>query len=149
MSTDSENLQATKIAQITKQFSVSGELTESELNSLAKQGVDTLINVRPDNECENQISDQIWRSLAQKYNFRYFFIPVKSGYYTAKDIEEFKAALLQSSKRVHSFCRTGTRASHLWALANKDKRSFTDLQTALKVHGFDLAVIAAMFDNAH
>ena len=145
MSTDSANLQATKIAQITKQFSVSGELTESELSSLAKQGVDTLINVRPDNECENQISDQMWRTLARKYNLRYFFIPVKSGYYTKTDVEEFKAALLQSSKRVHSFCRTGTRASHLWALANKDKRSFADLHAALQVHGFDMQVISAMF----
>ena len=147
MSTDSANSQTTKIAQITKQFSVSGELTESELNSLAKQDVDTLINVRPDNECENQISDQIWRTLARKYHLRYFFIPVKSGYYTKRDVEEFKAALLQSSKRVHSFCRTGTRASHLWALANKNKRSFADLQAALQIHGFDLQVISAMFGN--
>jgi len=147
MSIESANLQATTIAEITKQFSVSGELTESELSSLAKQGVDTLINVRPDNESKNQISDQIWRTLAKKYHLRYVFIPVKPGYYAAKDIEEFKAALVQSSKRVHSFCRTGTRASHLWALANKDKRSFTSLQAVLKVHGFDLTAISAMFDS--
>lgn len=149
MPTDSANVQATKIAEITKQFSVSAELTESELDSLTKKGVDTLINVRPDNECENQISDQAWRTLAQKYHLHYAFIPVKPGNYTAKDIEAFKAALLQSSRRVHSFCRTGTRASHLWALANKDTLSFTDLQAALEVHGFDLAVISAMFDNDH
>ena len=149
MSADSAKLQATKISKLTEQFSVSGEFTESELSSLVKQGVDTLINVRPDNESEHQMSDQYWRTLAQKYHLQYFFIPVKSGYYKTQDINEFKAALLKSSKRTHSFCRTGTRASHLWALANKDNLSFTELQAVLNVHGFDLTMISIMFDNEH
>jgi hypothetical protein len=39
MSIEPANLEATTIAEITKQFSVSGELTESELSSLVKQVV--------------------------------------------------------------------------------------------------------------
>jgi hypothetical protein len=35
----------------------------------------------------------------------------------------------------------------LWALANKDKLSFTDMQGALKSKGYDLDNIAAMFEG--
>jgi protein tyrosine phosphatase (PTP) superfamily phosphohydrolase (DUF442 family) len=41
------NSQAVKIAKITSQFSVSGEITESDISKLMEQGIDTIINVRP------------------------------------------------------------------------------------------------------
>jgi len=146
MSNDLVMPQTVNIVNITKQFSVSGELAKSQLSTLVEQGIDTLINVRPDNECENQISDQEWQTLAQKHNLHYVYIPVKPCQYTEQDVQQFRAALAQSSKCVHAFCRTGTRATHLWALANTGIFSFTDMQRIVKSSGYDLDMIAAMFE---
>ncbi|MFT7261305.1 MAG: hypothetical protein ACI9MS_003179 [Glaciecola sp.] len=139
--------EAVKIIKITNHFSVSGELTESALDNLVGLGVDTLINVRPDNERKNQITDQDWRALASRHKLHYVYIPVKSCHYTEQDVKKFKAALEQSSNCVHGFCRTGTRATHLWALANKENLSFTEMQSLLKDKGYDLDMIDGMFDN--
>lgn len=57
--------------QIAPRFSVSGEMTENDLISLHKEGVDTLINVRPDNEYEGQINSEQWAELAKKYKLHY------------------------------------------------------------------------------
>nr|WP_297347672.1 sulfur transferase domain-containing protein [uncultured Glaciecola sp.] len=86
-------------------------MTDSALNTLVEQGVDTLINVCPDNERQNQMTDQEWRGLASKHKHHYVYIPVKLCQYTEQDVKKFKAALAQSSNGAHGFCRTGTRAT--------------------------------------
>lgn len=106
------------ITYITNTFSVSGELSEPELIQLAQNGVSTLINVRPNNEAPEQKNDAHWRKLCTKHNLDYVFIPVKPNQYTDQDIAKFKAALLNATGKVHAFCRTGTRATHLFTHAN-------------------------------
>lgn len=147
MQSNTVNAQSDKIVQITPHFSVSGEIKESALEQLAKKGVDTLINVRPDNECEDQVNDQDWQRLAQKYDLNYVFIPVVSCQYDESDIQRFKAGLALSTNCAHSLCRTGTRAAHLWALANQENMSFTEIETLLKNAGYDLDKVSAMFKH--
>lgn len=145
MSDSLSSQQDADIHAITKHFSVSGEITEAQLDTLVSQGVDTLINVRPDNECENQTSNHEWQALAKKHHIGYVFVPVKPCQYSEQDVKKFKEALAQSSSSVHGFCRTGTRAAHLWALANRENVVFSDMQRILKDAGYDLDMIAEMF----
>jgi len=130
------------ITQLTSSFSVSGELSEQSLAELIKNGVSTLINVRPNNEAAEQKNDAFWRNLCAKHGLEYIFIPVKPCQYSPQDIAKFKAALQNASKNVHAFCRTGTRASHLFALANKDRYGYNDIHSLLTSKGYDASVIA-------
>lgn len=126
---------------ITDSFSVSGELTEQELVELSARGVSTLINVRPDGEASEQKTDAQWRAICQAHGLRYFFIPVRPGDYSERDIEKYRQALNSTNESIHGFCRTGTRAVHLFALANKDKRTFEQLQQMLSGTHYDLNAI--------
>lgn len=134
------------ITKITDSFSSSGVLSEEALFSLAKSGVSTIVNARPDNESPEQKNDEEWISLCQKYGLTYFHIPVLPCQYTQHDIQKFKEILEHSDKKVHGFCRTGTRAAHLFALANKEKYTFAQLQELYKNTPFDLSVIADKFN---
>jgi uncharacterized protein (TIGR01244 family) len=138
-----------EITHITPEFSVSGELSEAELMVLADQGVDTLINVRPDNEAEGQINHPKWQVLAKNLHIEYGYIPVKPGEYSEQDIAKFDTLLTQSKTRVHSFCRTGARAVHLWALANKNTLAFDRMHDIAKQKGYDLNLIKAKFENVN
>lgn len=131
---------------LTDTFSASGELSEQDLTYLFDNGVSTLINVRPDNEAPDQKNSADWRVLCQKHGFYYIHIPVSLCQYTAHDIQQFKDALNSAEKKVHSFCRTGARAAHLFALANKEACTFDQLQTLLKSKGYDLNVISDKFN---
>ena len=133
------------IVHITPNFSVSGELSETEQAQVASMNIDTLINVRPDNECEGQTSHEEWEKYAQQHKLQYGYIPVSPCQYGESDVLEFNALLAKSDKGVHAFCRTGTRAVHLWALANKQKYTFEQLQSIVKAHGYNLDMIARLF----
>lgn len=105
------------IRTINHHFSVSGPLTKDDFHNLARAGVTTLINGRPDFEEPNQVADAILRVWAREIGLKYYFIPVVSGHYSTQDIAEFGRILLGAKGRVHAICRTGTRVLHLWALA--------------------------------
>ena len=137
----------TPIVDITSNFSVSGALTKQDFSALIEKGITTLINVRPDNECENQINDLEWQDLANKYKIEYAYIPVKPNEYNDDDIARFASLLNNIDKKVHGFCRTGTRAAHLWALANKNKIEFLAIQYQLSNKGYSVSSISEMFDN--
>ena len=149
MSTSLSNnsIELTSIIHITNNFSVSGALTKQDFSALIEKGVTTLINVRPDNECENQINDFEWQGLANKYKIEYAYIPVKPNEYKDDDVARFASLLNNTDKKVHGFCRTGTRAAHLWALANKNKIEFLAIQHQLNNKGYSVSSISDMFDN--
>ena len=134
------------ITTITDTFSASGEMSEHDLKHLRDIGVSTVINVRPDNEVPEQKTSEQWLKLCQNLSLQYFHIPVTSGQYTEIDIKQFKQAVDNADKKVHCFCRTGTRAVHLFALANKDTESSKQLQKLIVSKGYDLTAISDKLD---
>ncbi len=130
------------VTKITDTFSTSGAMTEQDLEWLANNKVSLLVNVRPDNEAEDQISNAQWQAVGKKLGMDYAHIPVTSGQYATKDIQAFAEALKPNDKRVHSFCRSGARAVHLWALVNKNNMSYEDIASVLQDKGFDITPIA-------
>lgn len=129
---------------ITDQFSVSGPVDEKTLKLLSEQGVGVLINVRPDHEELHQLSDSELEEMAEQAGLAYVYIPVKSGEYPAEKIAMFAKVLAFSNTAIHSVCRTGTRAAHMWALAQcKAGVSKTWLQSKLMEAGIDVAPLLA------
>jgi len=97
-------------------FSISGPITTEDVANLKQQGVTTLICTRYDNEENGQLSSEEMASIAQAHDLAHVNVPVKSGQYSEQDIGAFWQAFKTAQGKVHSYCRTGTRASHLWAL---------------------------------
>ncbi|MFA3792553.1 TIGR01244 family sulfur transferase [Aliiglaciecola sp. SL4] len=133
------------IINLNDHFSISGELDKAQLSELIKNGLTLLINVRPDNESAHQISSHEWKLLCGSLDIDYQHIPVKSGYYEDQQIALFTQLIEQQKGLVHCFCRSGTRAVHLWALSQKDQRSFQQLQNLCAAKGYDLSAIKDYF----
>ncbi len=135
-----------KIVDITENFSVSGELSEIDLAALKEKGISMLINLRPDNESADQVNHEQWQKLCEKHGLKYEHIPVLPCQYSAEDLETFESHVADGDLRVHSFCKTGTRAVHMWALTNRDTHEFAELQATVTDKGFDLKMIAGHFE---
>lgn len=105
------------IRSVNHHFSVSGPLSQADIKHLAQSGVAALINGRPDFEEPGQTPNATISTWAVHEGLRYYFVPVKSGHYSDKAIDEFGDILMKTTGRVHAICRTGTRVLHLWALA--------------------------------
>src|SRR5205814_1175915 len=90
-------------------------LTKAGLADLAKEGVKTLINNRPDGEEPVQLSSADARAQAEKLGLQYIYLPVRTDTITAADIDAFARALKSSPKPILAHCRSGTRCYLLWA----------------------------------
>jgi len=133
------------IKKLNDQFSVSGALSEQDFTTLVSSDVSLLINVRPDNESPEQISSDEYLRLCKQHAIDYVYIPVSPCQYSDSDVQKMAASLASSKGKVHCFCRTGARAAHMWALANKKQLSFEHLQSLLSSQAYDLNVIADKF----
>ena len=126
---------------LTETYSVIGrQLEVSDIPELVQAGYKTIICNRPDGEEEHQTQFQSIEQEASKHGVATFFLPISSGHFSAEAVEEFSQALAQLPAPVLGYCRTGTRATILWALSVKS--SGTPVSTILQASdsaGYDIA----------
>lgn len=105
-------------AKLTSNLSVSPQLTEKDIEEAAAAGFKSIINNRPDGEAPDQPRSEDLAVAAQRLGLAYRHIPIVPGQFSAEQVEAFKTALTETDGPTIAFCRTGTRAATLWALAS-------------------------------
>ncbi|SBS33040.1 Beta-lactamase hydrolase-like protein [Marinomonas aquimarina] len=126
------------ITELSSQYFVSPQIEVSDLVSLKAQGFDVIVNNRPDGEAEDQPSSADIQAAAEQAGLRYVYNPVDLKTLSQKEVLA-QDELIKADEKVFAFCRTGTRSSVLWVLANqKDEMSFVSLVAEVMKKGFDL-----------
>ena len=105
-----------QIQQVSDTFSVSPQLSPADVQTLAEQGIKSLICNRPDGEGADQVNVTEIETAATAVGMETVYLPVVSGNFEARDIDAFRAAVERLPSPVHAYCRTGTRSITLWAL---------------------------------
>lgn len=99
---------------LSDQVSVSGQLSVQDVDAIAAQNIDVLVCNRPDNEELNQPEYQSIAQEFEKLGIETVFLPFNPlNPMTEYHVQEF-AALMQSDKRIHAYCRTGARCTSLF-----------------------------------
>lgn len=130
---------------ITPLFSVSDQVTAADLPALQAQGVQVLICNRPDGETTDQPAWAEVAQAAQALGMQVHSVPVVQDTINAADVREFMRTL-QDGVRIHAFCRSGARTTHLWALAQLAQGQPLDsVIAAAKDAGYDLTGIGTRF----
>jgi uncharacterized protein (TIGR01244 family) len=128
-------------------FSISGALSLTELVELKQQGVDIIINSRINGEDPQQIDSEDYLHAVEALGMQYVFIPVRSLEYPSEAIKRFGAAISNPALKVHAFCRTGKRVSHLWALSQANTRSLTDVLMDCANANIDISAVFKQLDE--
>ena len=106
---------------ITDWFYAAGQIEPADI-ALAKQaGVVAVVNNRPDGEASGQPSGDAIRAAAEDAGLAYTAIPIGPAGFGAQDVEALAQALDDADGPVLGFCRSGTRSTLLWALAQARK----------------------------
>ena len=105
-----------QVQQVSDTFSVSPQLSPADVQTLAEQGIKSLICNRPDGEGADQVNVTEIETAATAVGMETVYLPVVSGNFEARDIDAFRAAVERLPSPVHAYCRTGTRSITLWAL---------------------------------
>ncbi len=128
-------------------FAVSAQMQPEELAALAGQGFTAVICTRPDGEEPGQPPLDAMRDAAQAAGLAFHHLPVAGGVFPAAAIAAFGAVRRGTQGKVVGYCRTGTRAVTLDALANVGGLSVADRIAHAKAAGYDLSALAERLEN--
>ena len=127
-----------------------GQIAPEDIARAEAQGVTLIVNNRPDGEAPGQPTGEAIEATAREAGIDYVAIPVDSSGFDQGRIAAMQAALDNAEGRVLAFCRTGTRSTLLWALAEaRGGRDPAAIERAAQAAGYDLAPIrSAMIELA-
>jgi uncharacterized protein (TIGR01244 family) len=130
-------------------LSVAGQISKDDIAELAKSGVATIINNRPDNEEPGQLTAAEAEAEAKKHGIDYRYLPVTTNSITRAQVAEFDRLLLRSPKPVLAHCRSGTRCYVMWATARAlfDRESPLKLVAQAAIKGYDLRVLPSLVEK--
>ncbi|CAA0106826.1 Uncharacterised protein [Starkeya nomas] len=125
--------------QIVPEFHVCGPLDMQDLAAAATAGFRAIICARPDGEEPGQLPAREMATLAEALGMAFVHIPVTPGSFADADVATMRTMLDRLPGPVLGYCRTGTRAATLWALAQAGLRPPEAILTLANAAGFDLS----------
>jgi sulfide:quinone oxidoreductase len=126
-------------------LSIAGRLDRADIDALARAGVRTIVNNRPDGEDPGQLPAAEAKQLAAAHGIAYHHIPITAATLTRGDVDAFAATLRDAAQPVVAHCRSGTRSALLWALTRmREGADPLALISDAARHGIDIAGLPAV-----
>lgn len=123
-------------------LAVAAQMQPGALAGLAEEGFAAVICNRPDGEEPDQPALEVMRRAAQEAGLAFHHIPVAGGLFPPDAVAAFGAVRRGTQGKVLAYCRTGTRAATLDALANVHGRSVAERLSRASAAGYDLSALA-------
>lgn len=117
MAENTSHVAATPLKPLDRNYLVAGQLTPADLPALKAQGIDVVIDMRPDGESPDQPTSAQMHQAATAQGMAFFYIPVAHGSITDESVGLLQQVLAGHSGKVAAYCRSGKRASRTYALA--------------------------------
>lgn len=129
----------TRFKPLTADFSVAAQIAVPDVQEAAAQGFTYIVNNRPDGEQPGQPAGDEIAAAAAASGLRYAAIPVDHSGFSMPQVDALRAILNGGAGRVLAYCRSGTRSTMLWALAQSaDGAGPATLTEAAAAQGYDL-----------
>ena len=133
--------------QLSPRVFASPQIGLAEVAEAKAQGISLIINNRPEGESDDQVSGAEIEAAAQAAGITYVAIPVTHAGFSQPQVTAMAAALASTDGPVLAYCRSGTRSSLLWALAEASRGESPDaLASAAAAAGYDVGPVRAVMD---
>jgi sulfide:quinone oxidoreductase len=133
---------------IDETLAVAAQMQPEELAALAGQGFVAVICNRPDGEEPGQPMLDDMRAAAQAAGLAFHHLPVSGGLFPPAAVAAFGAIRRGTQGKVLAYCRTGTRAATLDALADVHRLSVPERLSRAAAAGYDLSALADRMNSA-
>jgi uncharacterized protein (TIGR01244 family) len=132
---------------VTDQLQVSPQIGLAEVAEAAAMGVTLIVNNRPEDESDDQIPGPEIEAAARAAGLAYVAIPVTHAGFSEPQVTAMADALSGASGPVLAYCRSGTRSTLLWALAEASQGGDPDALTNMAAKaGYDLGPVRPLMD---
>ena len=119
----------------------------AEIEAAAAQGIKLIINNRPEGESEDQTPGATIEEASLAAGLGYIAIPITHAGFSEPQVKAMAEALAAADGPILAYCRSGTRSTLLWALAEASRGASPD-ELALKAAraGYDISPVRALVD---
>lgn len=138
-----------KLAILTPNITALPQPTAKDIGELADRGYRSIIGNRPDGETPDQPKWNDLKAAALARGMDAVHIPVVASQIGEADVRAFREALERLPKPIAAFCRTGTRSTILWALANEASLTPDERIKIAAKEGYDLEPFRALLEGAN
>ena len=130
---------------LTDRIFASPQITPEDVREAAAKGFATIVNNRPDGEEPGQPDGAEIEAAAREAGLAYHAIPISGGQFGEEQVRAMQEALSSSDGPVLAFCRSGTRSTLLWSMAQADAgRDLGEIAAQAAKAGYDISPIAGM-----
>ena len=137
----------TQFRQLSATMFASPQITPRDLSEAAAKGVTLVINNRPDGEAPDEPQGPEIEAAARAAGMEYLAIPIGHSGFSEPQVEAMQQALDAAQGSVLAYCRSGTRSTFLWALAQARMGVAPDeIATAANAAGYDVSPIRPTLD---
>lgn len=128
--------------QVAASFWASPQIDLADVAEAWARGITLIVNNRPDGEGDDQVPGAAIEAAASAAGLGYVAIPVSHAGFSEEQVEAMADALAQSAGPVLAYCRSGTRSTLLWSLAQaKSGRAPDEIAADAARAGYDVGPI--------
>ncbi|MFM6933407.1 MAG: TIGR01244 family sulfur transferase [Novosphingobium sp.] len=129
---------------LTDKVYASPQIGLDEVASAAEQGFSLIVNNRPEDESPDQVPGDAIAAAAAAAGLDYVAIPVTHAGFSEPQVRAMADALSGEGK-VLAYCRSGTRSTLLWTLAEASRGADLDeLARGAEQAGYDISPVRAI-----
>lgn len=132
---------------VTDQVFASPQIEVDAVEEAQKLGIRLIINNRPEDESEDQTPGAQIEEAARKAGIDYLAIPVTHAGFSEAQVKAMVQALEKADGPILAYCRSGTRSTLLWSLAEASRGGNPQKIAANAAKaGYDVSPVRAMID---
>ena len=132
---------------VNETFYASPQIEPEDIAEAARLGIGLVINNRPEGESDDQAPGAVIEQAARDAGMDYVAIPVTHAGFSEAQVSAMARALEQTTRPVLAYCRSGTRSTLLWSLAQARRgESPQQLASQAADAGYDISPVRTMVD---
>ncbi len=131
---------------LTEGLSVAPQISPADVAGIAEAGYLSIICNRPDGEATDQPSFAAIAEAAAAVGIACHNLPIVPGQLSDADAETFGRLLEELPAPVLAFCRTGTRSTTLWCLAQAGSAPTVEILGTAASAGYDLSALTGRIE---
>lgn len=125
----------------------SPQISLDDIANAKEKGVTLIINNRPDGEEEGQLEGSAVERAAKSAGIGYISIPIGQAGFSQPQVQAMADALDSAEGPVLAYCRSGTRSTFLWSLAQASMGGDPDgIAAAALSAGYDVSPVRPAMD---
>jgi uncharacterized protein (TIGR01244 family) len=132
---------------ITTDIMVAPQISVDAVAEAKAAGVALIINNRPEGESDDQSPGADIEAAARAAGMDYVAIPITHSGFSQPQVMAMVAALQGAQGKILAYCRSGTRSTLLWALAESAQGGDPDALTNMAAKaGYDVSPVRPLMD---